>query len=174
MPAYPNTQKCFRVAFVVVSGQGKTPTAADIAKIDAYRLRFEQWFTVATDGRGTMDTRLNGTGCIVPPSDGGTVIVPDAGVVVDAGSADAGQDAGRTLPPDAGPQEPDAGPPLTADAGPTEDPDAGRVPNKWETRVDMPTSKLRPGCGCTGVGGGLSWVVLLSLGVLARRRRTQR
>jgi hypothetical protein len=163
VPAFPNTQKCFRVAFVLVTGQGKTASAADLAKVDAYRVRFEQWFNFATDGRGTMDTRLNGNGCVVPPSDGGTVI-PDAGTAVDAGT-DAGQDAGAVLT--------DAG--STEDAGTVTEPadsgaaDAGHVPTKDETRVDNPNNRLKPGCGC-GTGAGVEWIALLGSLALARRR----
>lgn len=163
-PAYPNTQRCFRAAFVLVSGQGKTASAADIAKVDAYRTRFESWFRFATDNRGTMDTRLNGLGCVVPPVDGGTG-VPDAGVSSDAGT---GFDAGTSF--DAGTA--DAG--VVADAGAGVDagdvPDAGRPPTKEETEVKG-NDRLKTGCGCSS-GEGLAAVFgLLALGYRASIRR---
>jgi len=160
VPAFPNTQKCWRVAFVLVAGQGKTPTAAELAKVEAYRTRFEAWFRTATDQRGTMDTRLNGNGCLVPPA-------PDAGVVVpDAGQPDAGVvevDAGTSVV-DAGMMmvEPDAGLPI-------EPVDAGRPPTKDETKVD-PNNRLKPGCGCSTADVGLAVVALA--GLLLRRRRS--
>ena len=151
VPAFPNTQRCFRVAFVLVAGQGKTPSAADIAKVDAYRTRFEGWFSTATDGRGTMDTRLNGAGCVVPPTDGGTI---------DAGTADAGA-------PDAGAA--DAGAMMAADAGVA---DAGRPPTKGETQVEENNRLRAAGCGCSsGSGQGLGLVALAVLAVLRRSRR---
>lgn len=161
VPAYPNTQKCFRVAFVLVTGQGKTASAADLAKVDAYRVRFEQWFRMATDNRGMMDTRLNGPGCVVPPPPDGGTVVPDAGIP-DAGqvTADAGYDAGQGVE--------DAG----FDAGTSQQPvDAGAQdagPGKEDTRVD-PNNRLKPGCGC-GSGPGLEWAALLALVAAARRR----
>lgn len=169
-PAYPNTQKCWRVAFVLVSSMGHTATAVEIAKLDAYRLRFEQWFHAATDGRGVMDTRLNGNGCLVPPTDGGTVVVDAGTVTPDAGTADAGRpvgDGGPEVVVDAGPvtQAPDAG----LDPEPAFD--AGYIPTKDETRVDLGTAKIKPGCGCSGVSPGSAWVGLLALALLAGLRR---
>ncbi len=160
VPAFPNAQKCWRVAFVLVAGQGKTPTAAEIAKVDAYRVRFENWFRGATDHRGTMDTRLNGNGCLVPPT-------PDAGVgVPDAGAADAGVDAGTGVV-DAGVA--DAGVVEEPDAGlPVEPVDAGRPPTKDETKIDG-NGKLKPGCGCSTADVGLA--VFALAGLVLRRRR---
>ena len=48
----------WNVGFVLVAPSGVTPTQADIAKVDAYRTRFEQWFTPATDGLGHVHTEL--------------------------------------------------------------------------------------------------------------------
>ena len=170
VPSSATAQKCLRVAFVLVSHQGHVASAAEIAKVDAYRQRFQSWWTFATDGRGQMDTTLTGpAGC--QAGDGGVVLVPDAG------RPDAGVDAGV---PDAGrPVEPDAGQPMTPDAGsvadagqqnPVEPVDAGRPPGKWDTQVDQGTNKLKPGCGCQGTQPGLLGLFSL-LGLAARRRR---
>ncbi len=163
-PAFPNTPRCWRVAFVLVSSQGHTATAAEIAKMDAYRTRFEQWFTTATDGRGKMDTRLNGNGCLAPPFDAGTPVV-DAGS--DAGQSDAGiVDAGA--PSDAGTAGDDGG--TSADDGGTGGvPDAG--PSKDDTKVDLGTAKIRPGCGCGALNVDGAWAGLLALGAWVSRRR---
>jgi uncharacterized protein (TIGR03382 family) len=172
IPSSANSQKCLRVAFVLVAHQGHVATAAEIAKVDAYRSRFQSWWTFATDGRGFMDTALTGpAGCQGGGTDGGVVTVPDAGVsVVDAGVPDAGTaaDAGTVVAPDAG-STPDAG--TTADAGevPGEIVDAGHIPTKWETQVTG-TDKLKPGCGCQGADGMLALVTLIGLAL--RRRRS--
>jgi hypothetical protein len=164
IPAYPNAQNCWRVAFVVVLAPGQTSVPpAMLQKVEAYRARWGPWFRFATDGRGTMDTRINGTGCLAtPPADGG-VVVPDAGPTVDAGQPDSGQpseeDAGLGEP-DAGMEAPDAGGEVIADGGVSQPPDAG--PSKWDTYVPMDTGKIRPGCGC-GATGGLEVLALLAL-----------
>jgi hypothetical protein len=146
-PAYPNTQSCWRVAFVLVVPPGETYKPADVAKVDAYRRRFQDWFNWATDGRGTMDARLNGNGCIA-------YATPDAGTV---------------LPPfDAGTPDGDAGLPMeTVDAGPIDD--TPLTPMNMPPVAQMPDdiAKLKPRCGCTSVEG----TVLVGVLALLRRRR---
>ena len=110
-------------------------------KVDAYRKRFESWFSWASDGHGFVDTRAVGMGCLVPS--------PDAGVVVDAGTMEV-TDAGVTV---------DAGTEDAADAG-TER--VGPPPERIENQ------QLRPGCGCSSVDGS---VVLAALGWFSRRSR---
>lgn len=172
IPGAPNAKSCWRVAFVVVLAPGQTtvPTAM-LQKVERYRARWGPWFNFATDGRGTMDTRVYGNGCVATPPDGG-VVIPDAGVDAGQPDVDAGQpevDAGAV---DAGEPEVDAGPGETIDAGlEPEDagaPDAG--PSKWDTYVPSDTGKIRPGCGC-GATGGLEVFALLALLGLARRAR---
>ncbi|MBS1153538.1 MAG: hypothetical protein H6Q89_5236 [Myxococcaceae bacterium] len=175
VPSAATAQKCLRVAFVLVAHQGHVATAAEIAKVDAYRQRFASWWSFATDGRGSMDTSLTGPTAPCQPSSDGGVVVPDAGTPgVDAGPADAGTpavDAGRIA--DAGPQTPDAS--VAFDAGPLPvDPvDAGGPPNKWETLVPSETNKLKPGCGCQGANPGVLALVVL-LGLALRRWRLVR
>jgi hypothetical protein len=172
IPGYPNAPRCWRVAFVVVLAPGQTtvPTAM-LQKVERYRARWGAWFNFATDGRGTMDTRINGNGCLVNPPDAGVV---DAGQPeVDAGQpvTDAGQpdeDAGQ---PDAGVVEPDAGIDELTDSGVTEPHDGG--PGKWETQVPIDTGKIRPGCGC-GATGGLEVMALLGLVAVVGRRSRRR
>jgi hypothetical protein len=154
-PAYPNTQSCWRVAFVLVVPPGETYKPADVAKVDAYRRRFQDWFNWATDGRGTMDARLNGSGCIAYATpDAGTVLPP-----VDAGALDT--DAGTVMA--------DAGVPMeTVDAGPIDD--TPMTPMNMPPVAQMPDdiAKLKPRCGCTSVEGT---VLLAALALLRRRRR---
>jgi hypothetical protein len=146
-PAYPAAQHCFRVAFVLVTQPGYTATAADIATIDAYRKRFESWFSWATDGRGFVDTRLDAADAckavVVPPADAGTPVV------------------------DAGLPEVDAGAPEVIDAGEPEPVvDAGVIDEGNDTK------KLKPGCGCNGVGAEVPFALFGVLALLRRRART--
>jgi hypothetical protein len=177
IPGYPNAQNCWRVAFVVVLAPGQTTVpAAMLQKVERYRARWGPWFSFATDGRGTMDSRLSGPGCTATPPDGG-VVTPDAGQPpVDAGqpTPDAGLPAVDAGEPgvDAGEPGLDAGAPEldggALDAGPAVTPDAGGTPE--EPYVPGRLGQIRPGCGC-GAASGLEWVALLGLLGLARRAR---
>src|SRR5207249_228799 len=112
------------------------------AKVEAYRTRFINWFTSATDGRGTMDARLNGNGCTAnppppPPMDAGTPPPSDDAGTPPPPEEDAGtvaQDAGVTMPPI---DETPTTPMMTAP----------HVPTKDETHVNLGTGYVRPGCG---------------------------
>ncbi len=166
-PSVTTSQKCFRVAFALVAHAGHTATAAEIAKVDAYRQRFQSWFNFATDGRASMDTTLTGPpGCQV--TDGGVVGV-DAGTPVDAGVvvADAGVDAGRITPTDAG--APDAGV-VVADAGTAPPPAVDAGPTVDETKVGNNRGIIKPGCGCNAADP--STCALLALAALGLRRRS--
>ncbi len=163
VPSSATAQKCWRVAFILVAEQGTTPTAAQLDKVDAYRRRFEQWFTWATDGRGTMDTRLDGTGC-------GTPAMPDAGMPEDAGTtpSDAGSDE------DAGSNDDDAGAGDT-DAGLTGGADAGGGTVDAGSDADGDDiGTLKPGCGCVAADGSVLWLALLGMGAAAARSRRRR
>lgn len=165
VPGYPTAQSCWRVAIVVVLAPGQTtPPQAMLDKANRYAARWPTWFNFATDGRGTMDTRITGMGCVVP-NDGGVVMPPvDAGLPeVDAGQSD---DAGM-MEVDAGTVDPDAGVMEPVDAG-TENPDAG--PSKEDTRVPYETGKIRPGCGCAA-DAGASVFGFVALALLRRRRQ---
>ena len=161
IPGYPNAPNCWRVAFIVVLAPGQTSLSqAMLDKVNRYRNRWGPWFNTATDGRGSMDARITGNGCVALPTanDGGVVIPPrdagtiddDAGVIdADAGTEDAGAPG----------EELDAGEELAPDGG----------PSKWDTYVPYDTGKIRPGCGCS-TGGGEFFAILAGLLVLARRR----
>ncbi len=157
IPGYPNARNCWRVAFVVVLAPGQTTVPqAMLDKVNRYRARWSPWFYAATDGRGTMDSRLTGNGCLVMPGFDAGVSEADAGLSepeLDAGLAEA--DAGL-----------DAGEPVTVPS----DADAGTPPSKWDTYVANETGKIRPGCGC-GAGGG-EFLALLGLAVWFARRRS--
>ena len=51
-----------KVAFALVHPLGLPPSEQEIAKVDRYRQALEVWWVGATDGRGSLDTRLDGCG----------------------------------------------------------------------------------------------------------------
>lgn len=170
IPAVPSARTCWRVAFVVVLKPGETTVpAAMLAKVNAYKNRWGPWFNFATDGRGTMDTRIAGNGCAsLPAPDAGVPVTPDAGQPeVDAGVPDAGTEA-----PDAGVLEPDAGV-EPSDAG-TEQPMGGGAGGGTGPMVEpgTDTRKIVDGCGCAAGTEPLS--ALAFLGLLLVRRRARR
>jgi hypothetical protein len=61
LPAAGGAPTTFRQAFILVVPQGQTQTqiTADLQKLDRFRLAWEAFFTQATDGRGTVITRLS-------------------------------------------------------------------------------------------------------------------
>ncbi len=99
-PAFPNAKRCFRVAFVLVTQQGTTASAEQLAVVDAYRRRFEGWFSFATDRRANAVTSLD----VFEPC-------PEPAL-----EADGGVDAGLTEG-DAGLPEPEPEPTPMNDAG---------------------------------------------------------
>ena len=55
-PSAALAQKTFRVLFVLVSEAGKEPTDEDVAKMNEWRALFERTFSLATGGRGRVET----------------------------------------------------------------------------------------------------------------------
>lgn len=166
IPDSTTAQKCWRVAFVLVTQGNNLPTAADVAKVETYRARFTNWFNWATDGRGTMDTRLSGSGCTANPP---------------ANTADAGTNNGGNNPkPDAGTAKSDGGTPSNTGGG-EQLPGAnggGAATNVTpEGEEELPPAynkdnidKLKPvGCGCNS-GPGLFALFLLSVALLRPRK----
>ena len=169
IPGSPAAPRCWRVAFIVVLAPGQTQLPqAMLDKVNRYRNRWGPWFNFATDGRGTMDSRITGNGCVTYPGDAGVVTPPmDEGMMVEP-------DAGMMVEPDAGMVEPDAGiEEVQPDAGEQmmEELDAGSGPSKEDTRVPFDTGKIRPGCGCSAPSGGEFFALVTALAALARRRR---
>jgi MYXO-CTERM domain-containing protein len=94
-PRVPAVEGChWKTAFAIVHAAGKPPSAAQIAKVDAYRKRWETFYGWATDGRGSVDTTLAAAGAGTPgcPASG---IRPDAGAPAtsEAAARDAGGEA---------------------------------------------------------------------------------
>lgn len=53
-PAYPDTQRHFRVLFVVVEDPQQPATDAELAQLDIYRATFAEKFRIATGGRADV------------------------------------------------------------------------------------------------------------------------
>lgn len=191
-PRVPAREPCHKkAAFILLHPEGQPPTAAQIAKVDAHRVRFESFYDTATDGRGSFDTTLAGSGL-------GTVGCPgqasppfDAGVGLDAAPADVGLDAGPTdrggVDVDPGvdaseisdasvldvdpvtdgevPVGPDAS---TFDAGPR---DTGLSNGEQEPKtIGTDDCSCQSGPAQRGAGPW-GWITLAFLGLVSRRRR---
>jgi hypothetical protein len=88
-PRVPAIEGChLKGAFAIVHAAGQPPTPTQIAKVDTYRKRLETFYAWATDGRGSFDTTLAGSGK-------GTPGCPPSGIRPDGGSA-----PGDATPPD--------------------------------------------------------------------------
>lgn len=152
-PRVPARETChWKAAFLLVYDPQTPPTAAQIAKVDTYRRRWEVFYADATDRRGSFDTTLSGSGTgtaecqgpAAPATDAGArdatpldaaSTTPDLGLASDTGEADGGgsqSDAGARL--DAAPFT-DATIPAGGDA---------RAPDGAGTQV----IKTGDGCSC--------------------------
>ncbi|NMB75251.1 MAG: hypothetical protein GYA21_08985 [Myxococcales bacterium] len=171
-PRVPEREPChWKAAFLIVHAAGTPPSAADIERVERYRLRWERFYDEATDQRGSFDTTLAGTGAGTPTCpagetpdgglDGGYDGAADAGDDAGADAADGGADAGADPGSDA---SVDGGADAGRDAGEDAGSDAG-----LDAGGDSGAGS-GSGCGCGSVGGPAG---LLSLGLLLglRRRR---
>ena len=59
----PATSPChLKVGFVLVHPVNVPPTQQELDKVESYRVALQDWWTVATDGRGSIDTDVNRCG----------------------------------------------------------------------------------------------------------------
>ncbi|HLF83617.1 MAG TPA: hypothetical protein VI837_05525 [Blastocatellia bacterium] len=58
IPDSANAPKELRVAFILLTEQGSTPSSATLEKISRYRDSLVRYFSIATGGRGSMDASL--------------------------------------------------------------------------------------------------------------------
>ncbi len=62
-PRDPALETChWKAAFIIIHPPGFPPTQQQIDKVERYRQRWEEFYSWATDGRGSMDTSLDGCG----------------------------------------------------------------------------------------------------------------
>jgi hypothetical protein len=165
-PRSPATSAChYKVGFVFVHQPATPPSASDLDKVERYRTALESWYAWATDGRGSLDTRLDGCGIgtggcpgqasaqCLNPLDGG--VTGDAGVAPADAAVDGGPPAGDAAPGGADGRTGDAATP-GADSG------AGAAGESG-------------GCGCRAARGGPAAGALgLALAMLALGRRWAR
>ncbi len=59
-PHYNEAQKHFNIGFVIVNKPGVMPFPQQLEKLERIRVRFQEWWYWATDGRSTICTRLDG------------------------------------------------------------------------------------------------------------------
>ncbi|HEU0004824.1 MAG TPA: IPT/TIG domain-containing protein, partial [Terriglobia bacterium] len=59
IPTVAASSKVFKQAFVLLVQRGTLPSNAEVAKLDRFRQRWQQFFAQATDGLGTADTSLS-------------------------------------------------------------------------------------------------------------------
>lgn len=89
-PREPKFDNChWKAAMILVYPSGKKPTPSEIAKMVTYANRWEEFYAWATDGRGSIDLTIDGTGkgtekCPAPdvpilPQDGQTEPVYELG-----------------------------------------------------------------------------------------------
>jgi uncharacterized protein (TIGR03437 family) len=58
VPDHTVSQRRFRLGFLLVTAAGTEPSAEQLAQLDDYRQRFEEFFNRATGGRAFAETRL--------------------------------------------------------------------------------------------------------------------
>lgn len=184
-PRVPATDIChWKAAFLLVHPENSPPTAQEIARVDTYRRRWEEFYAAATDQRGSFDTTLAGTGAGTvtcasteppEPADAGVGLLdaagpgaPDAGevIIVDSGVVEAA-DAGEVIGADAGiVEETDAGGMLFPT--PVDDPGSGRTDETKTLVVDD--------CACNAAHREAApvvwWLFFAAAGVFLRRRNT--
>jgi hypothetical protein len=59
VPAYGEAKCHFRNVFILVVPKGTAASGAEIAKLDGFRVGWQEYFSAATGGRGSIDTTLD-------------------------------------------------------------------------------------------------------------------
>src|SRR5437867_12091087 len=66
-PAYPDAQKDFRAAWVLLVQQGTSPSTVTLNKLETFRSAWEAYFNKAIEGRGSLSTSLLPPGQVSDP-----------------------------------------------------------------------------------------------------------
>ncbi|HNT27141.1 MAG TPA: hypothetical protein PKH10_03085, partial [bacterium] len=69
VPAAADAQHDFNAAFIIINLPGVEPFPNQLTRLETLRVRFQEWFSWATDGRGTLCTELDGDCGNVEPTD---------------------------------------------------------------------------------------------------------
>ncbi len=149
VPAAADAPKHWNVAFVIINQPGIDPFPLQLEKLDTLRVRFQEWFEWATDGRGTICTELDGDCGNVEPTDD-DVVVPDDTVTDD-------QPTDNELPDDTVVDDTvtddqptnDDTVTDTAVADDTQPTDNGETPDTNTSGPDEVLVEEEPACGCT-------------------------
>ena len=59
IPTVAAAPKIFKQAFILLVQSGTSPSNAEVAKLDRFRQRWQEFFAQATEGLGTADTTIN-------------------------------------------------------------------------------------------------------------------
>jgi hypothetical protein len=59
LPDAANAPKEFRVAFILLTERGTTPSSTALEKLSRYRNSLVRYFSLSTEGRASMDASLN-------------------------------------------------------------------------------------------------------------------
>ncbi len=78
IPSSAEAPKHWNVAFIIINQPGIEPFPNQLERLDTLRVRFQEWFSWATDGRGTLCTELDGDCTNVEPGDDD--VMPDESV----------------------------------------------------------------------------------------------
>lgn len=78
VPSAAESPKHWTVAFVIINQPGVDPFPNQIERLETLRVRFQEWFSWATDGRGSICTELDGDCGNIEPGDDD--IVPDENI----------------------------------------------------------------------------------------------
>lgn len=60
VPTSADSPKHFNVAFIIANKEGIMPFPNQLQRLETLRVRFQEWFTWATDGKATICTELDG------------------------------------------------------------------------------------------------------------------
>lgn len=182
-PRVPATDIChWKAAFILVHPENSPPTAQEIARVDNYRRRWEEFYASATDQRGSFDTTLAGTGLgtmncasTEPPEPA------DAGVGFPDAAGPGPVDAGALSDEDAGAIAADAGEVIgAADSGIVEPADAGGpvfpmpIDDPGSGREDETKTLVVDDCACSAAHRGetssaAGWWLLFAVCFFRRR-----
>jgi hypothetical protein len=140
-PRVPALDAChWKGAFIIIYPAGTPPTDEQVAKVEAYRARWETFYDWATDNRGSFDTTLDGSGAgtATCPASG----APDGDADVDS-DVDADSDADSDVDADT-----DADADADADTDADADADADADTDADADGSSPPPSGDDGGCSC--------------------------
>lgn len=141
IPTSAESQKHFNIAFIIANKEGFYPFPNQIQRLENIRVRFQEWFTWATDGKATVCTELDGN-CANDISDDDPIDDEDVSIDENIETSDE-----TTEVPDEGKDEEIKDDTESVD-------DNNHVKDDISEKTDDNTNELiddESGCGCTVV-----------------------